>query len=63
MTVYFRDCPRCGGDVKRNRDHYGEYHQCLQCGYMLDIDKTPDKRSHRLSEHAKTVHKGQRRVA
>ena len=25
-------CPRCGGDVCRNRDTFGVYHQCAQCG-------------------------------
>ena len=25
-------CPRCGGDVCRNRDTFGVYHQCVQCG-------------------------------
>ena len=25
-------CPRCGGDICRNRDTFGVYHQCAQCG-------------------------------
>lgn len=33
-----RDCPRCHGDVRTNRDVYGEYRECLQCGYMVDIE-------------------------
>ncbi len=30
--VDFKACPRCKGDMVRNRDMYGEYAQCLQCG-------------------------------
>ncbi|MCH8061313.1 MAG: hypothetical protein IH861_02290 [Chloroflexi bacterium] len=38
--LYLKACPRCKGDVVANRDMYGEYRECLQCGYMVDIDKT-----------------------
>ena len=31
-------CPRCRGDLHTNRDLYGSYSQCLQCGYMKDIE-------------------------
>ena len=34
-----KGCPRCQGALKTNRDMYGEYKECLQCGYMLDIEK------------------------
>ena len=37
--VYFKNCPRCGGDMHNNRDIYGAYKECLQCGLMVDIDK------------------------
>ena len=30
-------CPRCEGDLHINRDMYGPYRQCLQCGYMGDL--------------------------
>ena len=33
-------CPRCEGDLHINRDMYGPYRQCLQCGYMRDIPQT-----------------------
>lgn len=31
-----KSCPRCGGDLFIDRDIYGHYISCLQCGYMLD---------------------------
>ena len=35
-----RACPRCEGDLHTNRDMYGSYKQCIQCGYMRDIPNT-----------------------
>ena len=35
-------CPRCKGDLHGNRDMYGSYDECLQCGYMQDIEE-PNK--------------------
>lgn len=32
----FKGCPRCGGDIFVDYDHYGWYERCLQCGYNLD---------------------------
>jgi len=26
-------CPRCRGDLRQDRDKYGEYSVCMQCGY------------------------------
>jgi len=31
-------CPRCKGDVYLEKDMYGWYEQCLQCGYSRDLD-------------------------
>ena len=39
MTVMFRACPRCVGDLYIRSDHYGEYHECLQCGHVTDIQR------------------------
>lgn len=30
-------CPRCKGDMHSNRDMYGSYKECIQCGHMEDI--------------------------
>ena len=35
--MLFKACPRCKGDLSVNRDLYGNYKECLQCGYMVDI--------------------------
>lgn len=36
--LLLKSCPRCQGDIHINRDIYGEYRECLQCGQMVDID-------------------------
>ena len=33
----FNSCPRCEGDIMMgNKDQYGWYEQCLQCGYLRE---------------------------
>lgn len=39
MTMYLKSCNRCGGDMNSNRDIYGEYRICMQCGNMIDVPK------------------------
>ena len=39
MTLYLKSCNRCGGDMNSNRDIYGEYRLCMQCGNLIDIPK------------------------
>ena len=37
--LLFKSCPKCRGDMHVNRDIYGDYKQCLQCGMMVDLVK------------------------
>ncbi len=45
-----KDCPRCKGDMYTNRDLYGTYRTCLQCGFMNDVPGST--RLLELLEHA-----------
>ena len=38
LMLDYKACPRCEGDLHENRDIYGSYKECLQCGYMVDMD-------------------------
>lgn len=49
-------CPRCRGDMHDNRDEYGIYAECLQCGYMRDLEDA--KRLSRLLEFASSERGG-----
>lgn len=35
MVLWIKGCPKCGGDMYRDRDIMGHYRQCLQCGYTF----------------------------
>ena len=35
--ISFRKCPRCNGDILLDKDHFGWYIECLQCGYLQDL--------------------------
>ena len=35
-------CPKCRGDVLVDRDWYGPYAKCLQCGLMKDLPQDSD---------------------
>ena len=32
-----KKCPRCGGNMFVDRDIYGWYEKCLQCGYCYEL--------------------------
>jgi hypothetical protein len=34
-------CPKCGGKVFFDRDHYGWYAQCLLCGLLRNLEEVP----------------------
>ena len=36
--MLLKGCHRCRGDLRINKDIYGEYKQCVQCGYMEGIE-------------------------
>ena len=39
--IWYKSCPRCdSGTIVRDRDWYGWYVQCLQCGYMIDLEES-----------------------
>ena len=35
MRYWFKECPRCRGDLREESDIYGRYISCMQCGYIL----------------------------
>jgi len=37
--IYFKDCPRCHGDLYLKEDSFSKYLSCLQCGYLKDIEE------------------------
>jgi hypothetical protein len=35
--LYIKSCPRCRGDVHVDRDSWGAFAKCLQCGFSRDV--------------------------
>ena len=34
---WFKQCPRCTGDLVRESDQYGDFVSCMQCGMCKDV--------------------------
>ena len=35
---WFKQCPRCSGDLVVENDQYGIFVSCMQCGMCKDVD-------------------------
>ena len=35
---HLKGCPKCRGDLFFEKDFYGSYFKCLQCGLFVDLD-------------------------
>jgi len=44
MGLWFKSCPKCGGDLYSDRDIMGYYRQCLQCGYTFYEQRRREER-------------------
>jgi hypothetical protein len=40
VMLKLKNCARCKGDMHSNRDLYGSYAECLQCGHMEYLKET-----------------------
>ena len=35
--INLKACPKCHGDLSLQKDQYGRYLSCLQCGYLKEL--------------------------
>ena len=35
--LYLKACNRCGGDLAVDEDTYGQFIECIQCGWIADL--------------------------
>ena len=35
--IFLKACPKCSGDILLDKDNYGRYLKCLQCGFSKDV--------------------------
>ena len=41
--LFLKCCPRCKGDIYLDKDTYGVFIECLQCGFSRDLPDTIGK--------------------
>ncbi len=39
--LMLKACKKCHGDMYLQSDTYGQFKQCLQCGFVQDMDAQP----------------------
>ncbi len=37
MMIYFKECPKCHGDLYAGEDVHGRHVSCIQCGCLRDL--------------------------
>jgi hypothetical protein len=48
-------CPKCKGQLLLEKDNYGLYQQCLQCGYLHDLQIFPVIDSEEIEDEKELV--------
>lgn len=41
-VLRLKGCPRCNGDMVVEKDEWGWYEQCIQCGHLHDLQGGDD---------------------
>ena len=41
LMVFYKSCPKCRGDMDQRQDLYGDFRECLQCGYTEEVGRRP----------------------
>ena len=52
IMLELKSCPRCKGDIRIDRDTYGWYEECIQCGYLGFLENMLEKKVY-LPEHVR----------
>jgi len=55
--VFLKACPRCRGDLYLDRDIYGTYLECVQCGYIRDLAEEAASRMEATADSLKVQRK------
>ena len=50
--LFLKTCPRCRGDIYVDKDAYGHYAECLQCGFSRDLPNPAANGGERRAEEA-----------
>jgi len=58
MMWKFKSCPKCAGDLFVDSDMNGWYVECLQCGYLSDLDSMLKDRTEPVNKEGKLARAG-----
>ena len=42
---YLKACTKCRGDLILEKDAFGDFLKCMQCGSLIDVEKVQGRRS------------------
>ena len=52
----FKSCPKCGGDLFIDSDYNGWYEQCLQCGYLGELNDITNLKKQKAAREKEPAH-------
>ena len=55
LGLRLKGCPRCKGDLIFELDQWGLYEQCLQCGYLRDLQDVDAAKQQQVQQGKKEV--------
>jgi hypothetical protein len=50
-----RRCPKCGGSLYLDRDQFGFFEQCLQCGLVSDLKEIVENKNKTVKVEARVT--------
>jgi DNA-directed RNA polymerase subunit M/transcription elongation factor TFIIS len=50
--IYYRVCPKCGGDMHDSRDVYGSFITCMSCGVLKHATRDASELTSRIPASA-----------
>ncbi len=54
-ALKLKACPRCTGDLLFEKDCWGWYEQCIQCGYLHDLQNEVEVKQRQAQEEKSRV--------
>jgi len=50
FRLRLKSCPRCRGDLALEVDQWGLYEECIQCGYLHDLQNVVEVKRQWIQE-------------
>ena len=64
IMFYFKACTKCRGDLTLEKDPYGDFLKCMQCGKLIDVEiKDGSRRSPLIETERRAIGGAQAKTA